>query len=267
MGSDDYNIVIEGGSIANCSPDWEWKHRPGSHLFNLWFVYRGKGVLTSNVETYKLSRGDCFLLRHSQSQHGCHDPDNCLIVPYILFVCLDENNRQLDEGIFPETHYHVEDPNLMYSVMKRCLDYYARGKLQEAAQWLKTALLELRVSDMSHYSGLQMEQYNKINKLCRRICEKPGNSWKTSELARECGYTTDHFIRLFKKYCGTTPNDYIINARIQEAESLLMFSEHSISRIADILGYSDEFCFSRQFKSRRGISPSKFKASKRNSSK
>ncbi len=260
----EHTLVIEGGNIAHCAPDWEWKHKPGDNILNLWFVYKGEGLLTSNGKNYKLSRGDCFLLRHSQSQYGRHNPNNCLIIPYILFTCVDDNGNALDHtNVFPEIHYHVEDPNLMYSIMKRCLDYYTRGKLQESTHWLKTAMLELQVSDMSHYSGLQMEQFRKIDELCRSISLNPGKSWKTAEMAHNCSYTTDHFIRLFRKYCGTTPHDYIINTRIQEAESLLLFSEHSISRIADILGYSDEFCFSRQFKLRRGISPSRFRSSNR----
>lgn len=260
----DHHIVMEGGSIAHCAPDWEWRHHPGGDILNLWFVYKGSGTLNSNGINYQLSRGDCFLLRHSQSQYGRHDPGDNLIVPYILFVFTDDSGRNINvDEIFPEVHYHVEDPGLMLSIMRRCLDYYARGKLSEATHWLKTALLELRVSDMSHYSGLRMEQYRKINDMCRRISAKPGKPWKIYELARECGYTTDHFIRLFRQYCGVTPRDYIISARLQEAENLLMFSEHSISRIAEILGYSDEFCFSRQFKSRRGIPPSQFRSARK----
>jgi len=256
--------AIEGGDIACCAPDREWRHRPGGNIINLWFVYKGQGLLTSDGETCKLSRGDCFLLRHSQSQYGRHDPADCLVVPYILFVFQDDNGECLDiDDIFPEVHYRVEDPNLMYSIMKRSLDYYARGKLREANHWLKTALLELRVSDMSRYSGLQKEQYRKIDGICRRISARPGENWSTSGLARECCYSADHFIRVFRQYSGTTPRDYVINARIQEAENLLLFSEHSITRIADILGYPDEFCFSRQFKAPRGLSPSQFRAVKR----
>lgn len=264
MDQDHYTLAIEGGNIANCAPDWEWRHRPGGNIINLWLVYKGQGLLTSDGETYKLSRGDCFLLRHSQPQYGRHDPADCLIVPYILFVFQDDNGECLDiDEIFPEVHYQVEDPNLMYSIMKRCLDYYARGQLREANHWLKTALLELRVSDMSRYSGLQMEQFRKIDDICRRISAHPGEEWSTSGLARECCYSADHFIRVFRQYSGTTPRDYVINARIQEGENLLLFSEHSITRIADLLGYPDEFCFSRQFKARRGLSPSQFRAAKR----
>jgi len=265
LNQDHYTTAIEGGNIANCAPDWEWRNRPGnSNIINLWFIYKGQGLLTSDGETYKLSRGDCFLLRHSQSQYGRHDPADCLVVPYILFVFQDDNGESLDiDDIFPEVHYQVEDPNLMYSIMKRCLDYYSRGKLREANHWLKTALLELRVSDMSRYSGLQMEQFRKIDEICRRISARPGEEWSTAGLARECCYSADHFIRVFRQYSGTTPRDYVINARIQEAENLLLFSEHSITRIADILGYPDEFCFSRQFKARRGFSPSQFRAVKR----
>ena len=162
MNQDHYTTAIEGGNIANCAPDWEWRNRPGnSNIINLWFIYKGQGLLTSDGETYKLSRGDCFLLRHSQSQYGRHDPADCLVVPYILFVFQDDNGECLDiDDIFPEVHYQVEDPNLMYSIMKRCLDYYSRGKLREANHWLKTALLELRVSDMQNIANPLFRKQN-----------------------------------------------------------------------------------------------------------
>ena len=42
-----------------------------------------------------------------------------------------------------------------------------------------------------------------------------------NEIAAKCGYTSEHFSRIFKKYTGKTPVAYITECRIKKAKELL----------------------------------------------
>jgi AraC-like DNA-binding protein len=51
----------------------------------------------------------------------------------------------------------------------------------------------------------------------------------------------------------------MIRNRVEAAKSLLRDSDHPVKRIADILGYEDQFFFSRQFHKEVGFSPADFR--------
>ena len=68
-----------------------------------------------------------------------------------------------------------------------------------------------------------------------------------------------HFISFFQQYTGYTPIDYLNNFRIERAKTLLTSTNMQISTISQEVGFQDEFYFSRMFKKRVGIAPSKYR--------
>lgn len=79
------------------------------------------------------------------------------------------------------------------------------------------------------------------------------------ELAIELNMSKFHFLREFKRYTGNTPYQYIIDAKMSEAQRLLSNSGQSIAEIALALGFADQSHFSNTFKRVIGISPANFR--------
>ena len=77
-----------------------------------------------------------------------------------------------------------------------------------------------------------------------------------AELAEIAGLSEFHFARMFKQSMGIAPHQYVMNARIIRAESLLYNTELDITTIALDCGFSSTSHFSNRFKSLRGVSPS-----------
>lgn len=69
----------------------------------------------------------------------------------------------------------------------------------------------------------------------------------------------DYFSRQFKKSFSQTPREFIKQARINKAISLLTESNMNISEIANSLQYQDIMQFSHQFKKVTGKSPNQFR--------
>jgi AraC-like DNA-binding protein len=79
-----------------------------------------------------------------------------------------------------------------------------------------------------------------------------------SDLANIAGLSISHYSRLFKKYIGLSPIDYLTHLRIDRAKELLVLSDVRIKEVSQNVGYVDELYFSRTFKRIVGVSPSQF---------
>ena len=70
-----------------------------------------------------------------------------------------------------------------------------------------------------------------------------------------------YLYKLFKKYSGISPKQYLNNIRISRATELLSNSDRSITEIAAEVGYKDPLQFSAFFKKQTGFSPKKYRES------
>lgn len=66
-------------------------------------------------------------------------------------------------------------------------------------------------------------------------------------------------LRAFKKQVRTSPIDYLIQLRMSKAKHLLLSTDFTLKEIADSVGYTDSYYFSRIFKKYEGVSPTSFK--------
>ena len=66
-------------------------------------------------------------------------------------------------------------------------------------------------------------------------------------------------VHAFRKAYGTSPINYLISRRIQESRFLLTNSNHSLSQIARILGFSSLSYFSQSFHRTEGVSPMEYR--------
>ncbi len=72
------------------------------------------------------------------------------------------------------------------------------------------------------------------------------------------GYSYSNFRKLFKRYSGKTPNEFLTDVRIQKAVELLYTQQYSVTDIAFMVGYADSSYFSRIFRKHKGCSPTEF---------
>ena len=133
--------------------------------------------------------------------------------------------------------------------------------MRDANLWLTAALDEIiRQSSTRSMSGTDLHHSQIVDKVCSLIDETPGKDFRVDDLAKANGYSLEHFCRIFKKTKGVSPNQYIVQSRLEFAKSLLLTSSMTISEIAAVSGYNDVYFFSRQFSEKNGLPPSKFRA-------
>jgi len=78
-------------------------------------------------------------------------------------------------------------------------------------------------------------------------------------LSEKYGYSVSHFRKLFTKQYGISPIKYLIHVRIHIAKRLLTETDNNIKNIAKMVGYENEFYFSRAFKLETGMTASEYR--------
>jgi len=79
--------------------------------------------------------------------------------------------------------------------------------------------------------------------------------WTLDRLARRVGVSAFHLQRMFKKYTGTSPKQYLNRIRVEKAKRLLAGSGLKITEICYAVGFPGLTPFCRVFRRFTGLSP------------
>ena len=83
------------------------------------------------------------------------------------------------------------------------------------------------------------------------------------EYATSKGMSVSWFIRSFKKFTGSTPMQFIVSLRVNNAKVLLETTNYSINEISKIVGYDNQLYFSRLFHKLKGFSPREYRKTRK----
>ena len=83
------------------------------------------------------------------------------------------------------------------------------------------------------------------------------------EYATSKGMSVSWFIRSFKKFTGSTPMQFIVSLRVNNAQVLLETTNYSINEISKIVGYDNQLYFSRLFHKLKGFSPREYRKTRK----
>jgi AraC-like DNA-binding protein len=79
-------------------------------------------------------------------------------------------------------------------------------------------------------------------------------------LAREAGYSREHFIRAFRTAYGQTPGRYRTRRRVERACELLRAANLTVTEICHLVGFTSPGTFSTRFAEIKGMSPARYRS-------
>jgi transcriptional regulator GlxA family with amidase domain len=85
------------------------------------------------------------------------------------------------------------------------------------------------------------------------------------DIAAYAGMSTRTLNRRFREQTGTTPLQWLLRARIRQAQYLLEATDHTLDRIANQIGFGSPTAFRDRFKRIVGTTPSAYRAAFRSS--
>ncbi|MGO4185643.1 response regulator [Paenibacillus sp. TAF43_2] len=131
----------------------------------------------------------------------------------------------------------------------------SRSSLQEYRQWL-TELCEIgcRLIDKERASESQKIIYRSIDYIKSHL----HLDLTLEHCARQANLSWGYYSNLFKKVSGTTFQQFVTQAKIERAKSMLI-EDFQVQEIAQELGYEHRRYFSEVFKKQTGLTPTEFK--------
>ena len=84
-------------------------------------------------------------------------------------------------------------------------------------------------------------------------------SIKLADLADVVGISQYHFSRLFKESMGTTPHQYVLQQRVEQAKELLKGTKMTLAEIAFQCGFNSQSHLGKIFRDATGITPRNYR--------
>jgi two-component system response regulator YesN len=131
------------------------------------------------------------------------------------------------------------------------------GNIREVLLFLKSSLFEPNTIKSELAAG--KSRNCTFNSILKYVNENYCNDISTQSISKIFSVNANYISQLFKKESGIAFTEYLSNLRIDHACVSLKTTDLPIREIAEQVGYSDYFYFSRVFKKITGKSPSLFR--------
>ena len=158
-------------------------------------------------------------------------------------------------------HFGIQDSRIEHICLALLAEIAAGGSSGRLyGEGLATALAAHLISSYSSTPrSLPAREKGLSASLLRRIVsvieDRLSEDLGLAELASEVGLSQSHFASLFHLSTGLSPHQYIVQRRVERAQSLLTSTKCSIDEIATVVGFYDQSHLTRQMRRVLGVTP------------
>ncbi len=273
--------VCKVNRLKNISHDNDLTEIEHHHDFiEVVFVTKGKGIQVISNNEYEVSEGDIFILQGFQNHYfkdaGKAEIINVMFDPVRNPGLVSEDIRKVDgySALFilePRYRNRAHFKNMLHlsSIDLAKAEYILNSMLHEVQQkepgyelFLKNKLEEIILFLSRKYSQISIPKAKslvRIGKAISFIENNYHNDIYIQQLAEMSFMSVRNFQRIFKDSTGMSPNNYLLDLRIQYAAKKLRETDSAIFDVSGQVGIPDWFYFSKAFKRRFGVSPLKYR--------
>ena len=244
--------------------------RVGEHLHRGWFeltvVTGGRGTVRADGVELPVKEGDIVLSLPAELHDVTSDAECPLHYDFFAFYTEDEILSAELERITAE--YSAPDARVFSEDKIRTLIGVSIAELGDADALLGERLLshlleEIIIRLCRALRGVETpadDTPTGAERLCFRLQQYLDTHVFTvrslGEVAALFGYNYSYLSTRFKKTTGITLSDYCREGKWRVARLLVRERRTPISEIAEMLGYSSVYVFSRAYRNRFGLAPS-----------
>lgn len=232
------------------------------------FISKGRGGYCINGKMYNIKKGDVLIYNSGVLHDEISGPNTkigsyCCAVSGIKIRGLrknalikDEENPILESGERFSTIYNIFD--LIFSTLSK-----GYSGAEESCHYLTLSLLiqVMHLVDKRRgFCDVQSEKPNVLGKRIQRYIDKHyADDINLQKIADDLNVSQYYMSHVFKNMIGYSPIQYLLRRRIGEAQTLLITTDYSVTRIASMVGYDNPSNFNIMFTKHVGMSPGNYR--------
>ncbi|MBR5314053.1 MAG: AraC family transcriptional regulator [Clostridia bacterium] len=229
---------------------------PSVHTnYNLHYVLSGKGEYTVEGKTYKLEKHHMFLIKPDTVIKIQADKDDPWLYSWISFEGAVAEELFSSCG-FTDGNYSMYCPEF-FGIFD---DIRAIPEGKTVTPVYLNSKLYTVIDRLMSINQIQSSE-NPVSQYCIKAADYIQANYQShitiDGIAKNLGIDRRYFSRIFTKYIGVSPQRYLVDYRLEKAKMLMSTGAYSVSEVAASVGYDDIFAFSKIFKKKYGVSPSK----------
>lgn len=238
-----------------------------SHVREEYLIHHaieGWGFYEVGQEKYEVQPGDIFVTRPNDViSYYAPDPARRWVVAWFSFTGVHAAEYMEQLGLNGSRRVLRLNGSMVDKKVQECLAYVTEygknpsdillsGFVLKCLGALQHDLLgeDKETDQQAHYANAAI-QYIKYNY---------AKNLRIDEIADYVNIDRSYLYKIFKRYTGMSPQEYLIDHRMGKAKVFLE-QGHGIAETAELVGFGDIYSFSASFKKRYGISPSNYKNS------
>jgi len=270
----------------------ETYHRTPMHTHNFYelnIVISGNGIHHVNNVSYHITTGDVFIMPPDIS-HGYtfdskkysifhllfnkhffkkYDSHLNSLTGYQILFNIDPLIRNQKKVVNNFLHVNIkENYNLMRIFNElSLLEKEQKGNIEQEKEHLALYVIakicDMMEEEKTAYNGSNRYLFDLL-KSVEYIHSNYGEKIELQTLYTISCMSRSSYIRYFKQLFNCPPLDYIQNYRLRQAKSMLKHTANPLTTIANNCGFCDSAHFSRLFKEKYQITPSKYRNTLKN---
>lgn len=259
------NINIIQIGRMHCKPETVVKTHQHLDWYELTIVTEGSGTVYTGEIPTAVSRGDIYFSYPCDAHAITSDAENPLKFDFFSFQAKDPSLIKTLEAAVEQRpgadKRLIRDDRIASLVSNAIAEFCSLEKdstplLEAIFHQLITYLLRDLASLVpdkppTHFSAAETLCFRLMNYIDTHLYSLEN----LNELAEITGYHYSHLSGLFHKTTGTTLFGYCQSKRLEAARVMLRDEKRSIREVADILGYSTAYAFSKAYRKHYGVSP------------
>lgn len=201
-------------------------------------------------------------------RHG-EEPVSVVIINFGLYKESKLSRRQLDEAD-AQIILQYEDALTLLSADRLsllCRSIYDHFRSdEEFKQWRAQLVFQEMLLELLSLSCLnaKCDKTQGLERTREYMDNHYNQELAIDQLAGMAELSPKYYMDMFKKAYGLSAMEYLAQVRLNKAKQLMLGSGRILKEVAHMVGYKDEFYFSRKFKKEYGLSPSAYIKKRKN---
>jgi AraC family transcriptional regulator of arabinose operon len=253
-------LSVVSGGWEHCAADYRIS-RPGFPWLGIELVTAGAGRLAIAGADYPIAAGSLFTYGPEVAHEIVSDPRRPLRKYFLDLGGAEAPALLRTAGLAPGTAVQLPRPAQVRAILDLLIEAGGAGGAQAPAVCaaLATAAVHAAGGEAVPPGRAQEAAFASYLRCRNWLEEQDGRLTSLAAAARACGVSAAYLCRLFRRYDRETPWALVRRRRLQQAAALLADPSLSVAAVADRLGFSDPFHFSRAFRQAFGVPPQRFR--------